>query len=228
MPDLHSLPAGTRPDYAIRNNGPDDLALERFKLRELAEGWPMYRDAREWTNFRSLFHPGAFVYTTWTGRMSIEDFIKASQDGMDKGASGMHRIHGSSVDLAGTRAVVKMKATITQRFELPPNGALVDAECDCRFCMFFEKDTLGKWGARYVRHFYEKDKLIAVDPRHIPEIDDEKLNVFPVGYRYLAYCQEACMPGIQVKRDMPGARGEEHDQLLRQAKDWLDGKEMEV
>lgn len=41
--DLHSLPAGSRPERAIRNNGPDDLALQRFKLRELAEGWPMYR-----------------------------------------------------------------------------------------------------------------------------------------------------------------------------------------
>ncbi len=79
-------------------------------------------DAREWTDFRSLFHPGAFVYTTWTGRTPIEDFIKALQDEIDEGASIMHRIHGSSVDLAGTRAVVKTKATITQRFELPPNG----------------------------------------------------------------------------------------------------------
>lgn len=43
MPDLHSLPAGTRPANAFRNNGPDNLVLERFKLRELAEGWPMYR-----------------------------------------------------------------------------------------------------------------------------------------------------------------------------------------
>jgi hypothetical protein len=94
--------------------------------------------------------------------------------------------------------------------------------------MFFEKDAAGKWGARFVRHFYEKDKLIAVDPRHIPEIDDEKLAVFPIGYRYLAYCQEACMPGIKVKRDMPGARGEEHDHLLRQVKSWLDGVDVEI
>jgi hypothetical protein len=117
MPDLHSLPVGTRPTNAIRNNGPDDLVLERFKLRELAEGWPMYRcvvrrscllltlispfgrDAREWENFRSIFHPGAFIYTTWTGRISVEDFVKVSQDGMDDGAFIMHRVHGSSVDL---------------------------------------------------------------------------------------------------------------------------------
>ncbi|KAJ6618872.1 PEP2-like protein [Mycena sp. CBHHK59/15] len=225
MPDLHSLPAGTRPTNAIRNNGPDDLALERFKLRELAEGWPMYRDAREWENFRSIFHPGAFVYTTWTGKTPIEDFITASQDGMDKGVSIMHRIHGSSVDLANTRAVVKMKATITQRFELPPNKFVFTISS--QFCMFFERDA-GKWGARFVRHFYEKDKLIPVDPRHIPVLDDEKLGEFPVGYRYLAYCQEVCMPGIKVKRDMPGVRGEGHDQLLRQAKSWLDGEDVDM
>ncbi|KIM91178.1 hypothetical protein PILCRDRAFT_811687 [Piloderma croceum F 1598] len=229
MPDLHSLPAGIHPTNAFRNNGPDDLVLERFKLRELAEGWPMYRDAREWENFRSLFHPDAFVYTTWTGRTAIEDFITASQGGMDNGAFIMHRIHGSSVDIeeGGKRAVVKMKATITQRFELPPKNVLVDAESDCRFCMFFEKID-GKWGARFVRHFYEKDKLIPVDPRHIPELDDAKLAQFPSGYRYLAYCQEACMPNCTVKKDMPGIRGKEHDDLLRQVKDWLEGKQVNI
>ncbi|KAJ7065066.1 hypothetical protein C8F01DRAFT_787989 [Mycena amicta] len=229
MPDLHSLPAGTRPTNAIRNNGPDDLALQRFKLRELAEGWPMYRDAREWENFRSIFYPGAFIYTTWTSRIGIEEFIQISQEGMDNGANIMHRVHGSSVDIAGTRAVVKMKATITQRFELPPNGILVDAECDCRFCMFFEQDpATGNWGARFVRHFYEKDKLVPIDPRKVPELDDDKLNALPAGYRYLAYCQEACMPGITVKKDMPQLRGEEHDQLLRQAKAWLEGEDIEI
>lgn len=45
MPDLHTLPEGSRPDNAFRNNGPNDLAFERYKLRELAEGWPCYRYA---------------------------------------------------------------------------------------------------------------------------------------------------------------------------------------
>lgn len=43
MLDLHSLPKGSRPESAVRNNGPEHLVLERYKLRELAEGWPMYR-----------------------------------------------------------------------------------------------------------------------------------------------------------------------------------------
>jgi hypothetical protein len=115
----------------------------------------MYKsDACEWENFKSIFHyPDAFVYTTWTGRTPIADFIKASQGGMDKGAFIMHRVHGTTTDIQGDRyfppsnllfyftnqnsAVTKMKATITQRFVL--DGCEVDAESDCRFCFLFEK-----------------------------------------------------------------------------------------
>ena len=228
MPDLHSLPQGSRPNQATRNNGSEFEAIERFKLRELAEGWPLYRDHCEWDNFRSIFHGDAHVYTTWSGRTAIDDFINLSKNGMDKGAFIMHRVHGSSTDLQGFRAVTKMKATITQRFNL--DGVGVDAEGDCRFCFFFEKRD-GRWGAVLVRHWYEKDKLIPVDPRKVPQLDDARLQTYPNGYRYLAYCQEATMPGIKVKLDMPGHRrdgGKEHDQLLWQISTWLNGGPLDM
>jgi hypothetical protein len=171
------------------------------------------------------------VYTTWTGRTAIADFIKASKAGMDNGAFIMHRVHGTSVELQGNRAVAKMKATITQRFNL--DQCLVDAEADCRFCMFFEKRG-DKWGAAFVRHWYEKDKLIPVDPRRVPQLDDLKLETYPNGYRYLAYCQEATM-GVKVKMDMPGHRnegdsltGKEHDKLYFQIKQWLNGETVDI
>jgi hypothetical protein len=177
--DLHSLPEGWQSVDAVRNNGPDTLALERYKLRELAEGWPMYRysesatlclshstylhtkmpaptsDACEWENLLSIFHPSAYIYTTWTGRTHHLDFIAASKRGMDAGAFIMHRCHGVSTDIRrdATRAVTKMKATITQRFAL--EGGEADAESDCRFCFFWEK-VEGEWKARFVRHWYEK------------------------------------------------------------------------
>lgn len=117
-------------------------------------------DACEWENLISIFHPDAYIYTTWTGRTHHLDFIKASQAGMDKGAFIMHRCHGISTDinLDGTRAVTKMKATITQRFQL--DGMEVDAESDCRFCFFWAKLD-GEWRARYVRHWYEKVRLLS-------------------------------------------------------------------
>jgi len=233
MVDLHSLPEGSRPENAFRNNGPTDLVLERFKLRELAEGWPCYRDACEWENFASIFHPGAQVYTTWSGRVLYSDFIASSQAGMDKGAFIMHRCHGTTTDinLEGTRAVTKMKATITQRFTI--DGAEVDAESDCRFCFFFEK-IHGHWGAKFVRHWYEKDKLIPVNPAKVPKLDEEKLKTYPSGYRYLAYCQEATM-GVKVLLDMPGHRRdvgtlncEKHDTLYWQCKAWMEGDDVSI
>lgn len=128
-----------------------------------------------------------------------------------------------------------MKATITQRFVL--EGCEVDAESDCRFCFFWQKEDNGEWKARFVRHWYEKDKLIPVDARHVPSMDDDLLKQFPTGYRYLAYCQEKTM-GVRVMRDMPGHRrengveggskvaGEKHDLLYWQAKRWVEGEEV--
>ncbi|KAF2148485.1 hypothetical protein K461DRAFT_329991 [Myriangium duriaei CBS 260.36] len=234
MPDLHSLPEGSRPEKAVRNNGSDYLALERYKLRELAEGWPCYRDSCEWENLESIFHPGAYIYTSWSGRTAYQDFIKASQRGMDDGVFIMHRIHGSTTDinLDATRAVTKMKATITQRFEL--DGIEADAESDCRFVFFWSKQD-GTWAANFVRHFYEKDKLIPVDPNRVPVVDASKAREYPIGYRYLAYCQEKTM-GVKVLRDLPGHRresgttlnGEKHDVLYKQIKAWMDGENIQV
>ncbi|KAK5065352.1 Vacuolar protease A [Exophiala bonariae] len=238
MVDLHSLPKASRPQNAVRNNGPDDLTFERYKLRELAEGWPSYRDACEWENLKSIFHPDAYIYTTWTGRTHHLDFIAASQKGMDNGAFIMHRCHGISTDInpEATRAVTKMKATITQRFDL--DGAEADAESDCRFCFFWIKEN-GEWRARYVRHWYEKDKLIPVNPAKVPQLDEQLLKTFPTGYRYLAYCQEKTM-GVKVLLDMPGHRrekgvaggskacGEKHDLLYWQCKDWVEGRPVEI
>jgi hypothetical protein len=93
--------------------------------------------------------------------------------------------------------------------------------------MFFQKFD-DDWKVRFVRHFYEKDKLIPVDPRRVPSLDDDALEAFPEGYRYLAYCQETCMPGCKVKKDMPGHRGPEHDKLLVQCKEWLQGDDVEI
>ena len=144
----------------------------------------------------------------------------------------MHRCHGSTTDtgLTGVRAVTKLKATITQRFSL--DGCEVDAESDCRFVFLWEKVD-GNWGARYVRHWYEKDKLIPCDPNRVPKLDTNEVMQLPPGYRYLAYCQRH-VEGISPSLDMPGHRregssvnGQMHDKLYWQCKQWLDGEDVD-
>ena len=129
-----------------------------------------------------------------------------------------------------------MKATITQRFSL--DGGEADAESDCRFCFFWMKER-NDWKAKFVRHWYEKDKLIPVNPAKVPVVDETQLAKYPSGYRYLAYCQEKTM-GVKVKLDMPGHRREhgvnggseaaakKHDELYWFCKKWLDGEEIDM
>jgi len=156
----------------------------------------------------------------------------------------MHRCTGCSTDIApsGTRAVTKLKAMITQRFIV--DGCEVDTEADCRFCFFFEKGTSdnsadgnipeGEWRARFVRHWYEKDRMIPTDPNKVPKLDEEVLAKMPRGYKFLSYCQTV-VQGFEVKMDMPGHRidgenvnGKEHDRLYVQAKQWLDGEDLDI
>ncbi|ORY56198.1 catabolic 3-dehydroquinase [Leucosporidium creatinivorum] len=232
------LAAGAAPPLPTNSsslNGPDDVALERWKIRELCEGFPCHRDACEWSKMRALFaEEDAYVFTTWSGGVPIDEFIKISEIGFSKGVKIAHRANGCTVDVAtsgpaaGVRGLGKLKATITQRFTMPTEvegeTCEVDVDADCRLCFFVEKKADGSWKNHFFKGFYEKDKATPVDPRKVPKYDDEKLASFPEGYRYLAYGQSAA---YKIKMDLPQTRGEEHDHFYSTFIDWLNGDSIE-
>jgi hypothetical protein len=150
---------------------------------------------------------------------------------MDRGAFIMHRCHRTTTDITpdGGRAVTKMKTRISQQFV---EDVEVDVEVNIKyhyqFCYFFEKVD-GRWGARFVRNWYKKDKVIPVNPAQLPNIDETRLATYPEGYKFFAYFQETM--GVAVIKDMPGHNchkntpsGDKHDLLYRQTKSWLEGK----
>ena len=59
----------------------------------------------------------------------------------------------------------------------------VDVDADCRLCFFVARNSDGEWKTHFFKGFYEKDKMIPVDPRKVPAIDYDKLSTFPAGYR---------------------------------------------
>lgn len=65
-----------------------------------------------------------------------------------------------------------------------------------------------------------RKRLRPIDPSARLELN-EKLNAFPVGYRHLAYAQDAI--GYPVKRDMPGLKGGEVAKLVACGQAWLKG-----
>ncbi|KAL2752329.1 hypothetical protein ACRALDRAFT_1072303 [Sodiomyces alcalophilus JCM 7366] len=199
-------------------NGTSEELLHRLAVSELCRGWPVYRDASEWMNFRSLFTHDASVWTTWSGPRSVDDFIAISQAGKAAGAFIQHREAGTLVELNSekNRAIGKMKATITQRF-VSPEGVEYDVDCDCRFLFFCtyvngtaeenSKDTEsvggsgGQWKAQYVKLIYEKDRVVPVDGVNVPKFEQEELEKYPVGYRYLSVAQASL--GYEIDTELP-------------------------
>jgi len=198
-----------------------DPLIDRIEIRELVQNWALWRDAGDWERFRSVWHEDGVMMATWF-QGPAEEFIRVTREGWARGVSILHFLGGSSVDLAGDRAVVQTKMTISQRGDV--SGVLCDVVCTGRFFDFIERRN-GRWGMVLRQPIYEKDRVDPVDPSARLELDQAKLNEFPTGYRHLAYIQTQI--GYSVKRDMPQLTGPEVEKLYARGKAWLAGASLE-
>jgi hypothetical protein len=196
----------------------DNEILDKLAIRELIENWAVWRDARMWDRFRTVWHEEGRMWATWF-QGSAEEFIRVSEEGYQRGVRIVHFLGGTSIDLALPRAIAQTKMTISQR--APVEGVMCDVVCTGRFYDFLEKRD-GRWGLVWRRLFYEKDRLDPVDPAAVLKLDQDLLARFPIGYRHLAYLQTKI--GYKVKTDMPGLDGPDADALYALGKNWLEGK----
>ena len=195
-----------------------DTAADKAAIRELVENWVLWRDARMWDRFRTLWHAEGRMMATWF-QGGFEDFIKANDEGWARGVRILHFLGGGAIGVAGDRAIAQTKMTISQR--APVEGVICDVVCTGRFYDFFERRA-GRWGLVLRQPIYEKDRIDPVDPSAKLTLDQELLKRFPEGYRHLAYLQTKV--GYQVKPDMPGIEGAELDALYARGARWLNGK----
>jgi hypothetical protein len=193
---------------------------DRLAIRDLVENWALWRDARMWDRFRTVWHSDGEMWATWF-QGTFEEFIKVSQEGYDRGVRIMHMLGGMSIDIKGKRAIAQTKMTISQR--APVEDVICDVVCTGRFYDFLEKRK-GKWGIVLRRLAYEKDRLDPIDPSAKLVLDQNLLAQFPEGYRHLAYLQTKI--GYVVKRDMPGLDGPDLDALYAKGAAWLKGKKL--
>ncbi len=191
---------------------------DRHIIRELVENWAVWRDALMWDRFRTVWHEDGRMMATWF-QGTAEEFIKVSEEGYARGVRILHFLGGSSVDVAGARAVAQTKMTISQRAAV--DGVLCDVVCTGRFYDFFEKRN-DRWGLVLRQPIYEKDRVDPIDPVAKLELDKNLLTQFPEGYRHLAYLQTRI--GYKVKPDMPGLDGPEVAALYRRGEEWLKGQ----
>ena len=192
-------------------------ADDRGAIRALVENWVVWRDAGDWERFATVWHDDGVMMATWF-QGPAPDFIRVSREGFERGVRILHFLGGTSVDLAGDRAIAQTKMTITQRTTV--EGVECDVVCTGRFYDFFERRD-DRWGLVLRQPIYEIDRLTPVSGGPGPALDRDLLGQFPSGYRPLAYIQTRI--GYDVKRDMPGLTGPEVEDLYRRGAQWLAG-----
>ena len=200
----------------------NNTVLDKFAIRELIDNWAIWRDARDWDRFRTVWHPEGRMVATWF-QGTAEEFIRVSEEGYARGVRILHFLGGHTADIAGSRAISQTKMTIAQRASV--DGIICDVVCTGRFYDFLEKRD-GRWGMVLRQPIYEKDRLDPVSPAASLVLDDKLLLQFPEGYRHLAYLQSRI--GYKVKPDMPGLDGPALEALYGNGADWLDGRPLRI
>lgn len=194
-----------------------DARDDRLAIRDLVENWAVWRDAGEWQRFRTVWHDDGIMMATWF-QGTADEFIAVSKSGFERGVRILHFLGGSSIDVAGDRAIAQTKMTISQRADV--EDVLCDVVCTGRFYDFVERRD-GRWGLVLRQPIYEKDRIDPVDPKQVPQLDRKLLESFPEGYRHLAYLQTGI--GYRVKPDMPGLTGDAVQALYARGRRWLAG-----
>jgi len=196
----------------------DDALQDRLTIRQLVDDWVVWRDAGDWERFRTVWHDDGRMMATWF-QGPADEFIRVSREGFERGVNILHTLGGSSVDLAGDRAIAQTKMCILQRAAV--HDVVCDVSCTGRFYDFIERRA-GRWGLVLRQPIYEKDRLDPVDPAARLVLDPSLLARFPEGYRHLAYLQSQL--GFAVKIDMPGLKGEAVQALYERGRRWLAGE----
>jgi hypothetical protein len=195
----------------------DKDMIERLTIRDVVENWAVWRDAGDWDRFQGVWHDDGVMMATWF-QGPAREFIRVSKEGFERGVNILHFLGGTSIDLAGMRAISQTKMTISQRAIV--EDVPCDIVCTGRFYDFFEKRD-GRWAIVLRQPIYEKDRLDPIPQGRAPQLDEALLAQFPEGYRHLAYAQTRI--GYAVKRDMPGLKGPEVQALYAKGRAWLAG-----
>lgn len=195
-----------------------NVLADRAAIRDVVEGWAVWRDSGQWDRLMTVWHADAVMSTTWL-QCSGAEFVKASKAAWARGVDVQHMLGGTAIELVGTRAVAETKTVIQQRGAV--HEVLVDVRCTGRFYDFLEKRE-DRWGIVWRQPTYEHDRMDPVEPGARLTLDQEILSRFPAGYRHLAYLQT--LAGMEVKRDMPGRMGSEIEDLYARGRAWLTGR----
>jgi hypothetical protein len=191
------------------------VPADRLTIAEVVQDWAIGRDTGDWQRLRAAFHPDGTMTATWFSGPA-DAFVAASKAQWEKGSRVAHVLGGTSVRLNGGKAIAETRLILAIR--APLDGEEVDVTCYGRFYDRMAKHE-GGWGILRRNVVYEKDRIDAVRPGAVLQLDEALLRRFPEGYRHIAYVQTRA--GMTVDPALATPHSAALKKLTDEAEAWL-------
>ncbi len=192
-----------------------DAWQEKMEITEVVQQWALWRDSGNWVPLRTTYAAKGRMSTMWFDG-SAEDFIAACAAGAGRGVTSGHFICGNTVRVNGNQALSNARLILVLRAKL--DNVAVDVTSYGRFMDRMVKEN-GKWCIQHRNTIYDKDRIEAVVPGTLLNLDHAEAAGYPEGYRYLAYVQKRGGRGITP--GTPTFGSEELAQRYRDDDAWL-------
>ncbi len=188
---------------------------DRAAIREIVDGWIIWRDSGDWGRLSRSWHPGGRMTSTRFDGLAV-DFVAQTRAAYDQGVRVKHMQGGLWCETEQDRALCVTGMSISQRVNL--DGVEVDVVCLGSFVDFFAFRE-GRWALDRRCPAYDRDWMNPVIPGVIPTLDLDRLAGFPSPYRHLAYVQASL--GFTINQGLPETRGPSWDRLMAEGQAWL-------
>ncbi len=172
--------------------------LDEHAIFRLIRSERFARDQGDWSGLARHYVDDSFVRVTWftgTGR----EFAEMSRDMAAKGRHSKHPIWPVMARVVGNRGLVESYSEILNRSVI--DGVEVDMTQYCRFFSQVVRTEAG-WKMKSFEAIYQKDSIVAVNPKEEVPIDWQELRKYRDSYRIWAWAMSK--RGYRVPDDLPG------------------------
>ena len=192
--------------------------LERGAIAELIVRERAARDAGQWAEMASCYHPDSSIEVSWFKGHGAA-FVELSKKYASATRVSLHQLSPSVVTVNNDRAIAETPAQLTAF--VPVDG--IDVCIMAQVRLLWRAQMLGdRWLLAGLRVIYIRDMLTPVNPSRVPAINEAEAIRYRASYRSLSYAM--ARTDHPVRDDLPGVDRPETVTALRVGEAaWLEG-----
>ena len=190
--------------------------LEQAAIAALIQRERAARDAAQWKEMATFYHPESMIDVAWF-QGSGQEFVQATKRNWRTDAINFHELGVAVVDICSDRALAETACTLHGFYNL--NRVAVTSTGYVRLLWRAQK-LRGTWLIAGLRSLYIRDLLQPCNGSDRLDLDEEELARYRPSYRYLTHTLKVL--GRTPRHDLPGMDIPDSVAVLREGEQaWL-------